>query len=60
MGPKTFKTEDDARNYLRRKGAAVIIDEDEPNFLYGYDKNYALIGAAKFKDFSETSNPFYS
>lgn len=60
FGPKTFETEQEARQYLKDKGAAVIMDQDEANMLYGYGSSYGLVGAVKFKEFSGSQNPFYS
>lgn len=59
MGPKVLKTEQDARQHLKDKGSAIIMDQDEPKTLYGYDNNYALVGVVSFKEFSGTGNPFY-
>jgi len=59
MSPKIYQSEQEARQFLKDKGAAVIMDEDEPNLLYGYDENYSLVGAVRFKEFSGTDNPFY-
>lgn len=51
LTPKIFQTEQDGRQHLKDKGAAIIIDEDtgqcecgETIYLYGYDENYSIVG----------------